>query len=74
MPAQLKKKPKKLTIEVGTLYYRAPELLLGNAYYDTKIDIWSIGCIFYELITKKILFKGKNEVSQLSTIYEMIGS
>ena len=38
-----------------TLWYRAPELIFGNKKYDEKIDIWSAGCIFYEMISKKIL-------------------
>lgn len=40
------------TNEVVTLWYRAPELLLGSKEYSYSIDIWSIGCIFVELITK----------------------
>jgi serine/threonine protein kinase len=46
---------------VVTLWYRAPELLLGDRHYNEKIDIWSIGCIFYELISCEILFKGDKE-------------
>lgn len=37
---------------VVTSWYRAPEIILGNAYYDYKVDVWSIGCIMFELITK----------------------
>ncbi|KAK2738403.1 hypothetical protein FQN57_007080 [Myotisia sp. PD_48] len=58
----------KLTQLVVTLWYRAPELLLGANKYGTEIDIWSIGCIFGELLTKVPLLRGKNEVEQLSEV------
>ena len=44
-----------------TLWYRAPELLYGEKKYDTKIDMWSVGCIFGELLLHKPLMQGKNE-------------
>lgn len=44
--------------EVVTLWYRAPEILLGSMEYCTPIDIWAIGCIFTEMVTKKPLFSG----------------
>ena len=44
------------THEVVTLWYRAPEILLGCVEYSTPVDIWSLGCIFVELITKRSLF------------------
>ena len=40
---------KKLTHEVITLYYRPPEILLGYEFYSDSVDMWSVGCIFYEL-------------------------
>lgn len=43
-----------LTHEVLTLWYRAPEILLGQKEYSTPVDIWSIGCIFYELAHRSI--------------------
>jgi serine/threonine protein kinase len=46
----------KFSQEVVTLWYRAPEILLGLERYDFAIDIWAIGCIFYELITGKVCF------------------
>lgn len=45
--------------EVVTLYYRAPELLLGCREYSNQIDMWSVGCIFAEMATNEILFKGE---------------
>lgn len=58
--------PPDLTQLVVTLWYRAPELLLGAKEYDRAIDMWSIGCIFGELLTKEPLLQGKNEVDELS--------
>ncbi|KAK0306538.1 hypothetical protein LTR57_005100 [Friedmanniomyces endolithicus] len=60
--------PANLTQLVVTLWYRAPELLLGAKDYNGSIDIWSLGCIFGELLTKQPLFQGKNEVEQLSKV------
>lgn len=60
--------PANLTQLVVTLWYRAPELLLGATTYDSAIDMWSIGCIFAELLTKHPLLQGKNEVDQLSKV------
>lgn len=64
----------KLTQLVVTLWYRAPELLLGAEEYDSEIDIWSLGCIFAELLTKDPLLQGKNEVDQLSKIFALLGT
>jgi serine/threonine protein kinase len=50
------KNKKFLTVKVVTLWYRAPELLLGNKAYDNKIDVWSAGCLLAELILRKPLF------------------
>ena len=53
---------KTYTHEVVTLWYRAPEVLLGSKIYSTAIDVWSIGAIFYELAHKKPLFTGDSEI------------
>ena len=62
------------TKEVLTLWYRAPELLLGINEYSTPVDIWSIGCIFAELILKQPLFKGEYEIEQLFKIFHVLGT
>jgi cell division cycle 2-like protein len=62
-----------LTQLVVTLWYRAPELLLGTTMYGTEVDMWSIGCIFGEFLSKEPLFPGKNEVDQLSQIFTLCG-
>lgn len=66
--------PPRLTQLVVTLWYRAPELLLGTSEYGFEIDMWSLGCIFAELLTLMPLFQGKNEVSQLSLIFSLLGT
>ncbi len=46
------------TLQVVTLWYRAPEILLGAKHYSTPVDVWSLGCIFAEMINMKPLFPG----------------
>ncbi|EXL48789.1 CMGC/CDK protein kinase [Fusarium oxysporum f. sp. radicis-lycopersici 26381] len=65
--------PPKLTQLVVTLWYRAPELLLGAKTYDAAVDMWSVGCIFGELMTREPLLQGKNEVDQVSRTFELCG-
>ena len=60
--------PQNLTQLVVTLWYRAPELLLGATTYDYAVDVWSLGCIFGELLAKQPLLQGKNEVGQLTKV------
>ncbi|EED18531.1 protein kinase (NpkA), putative [Talaromyces stipitatus ATCC 10500] len=66
-------KPAHLTQLVVTLWYRSPELLLGAERYGAEIDMWSVGCIFGELLRKEPLFTGKNEVDQLAKIFAITG-
>ncbi|KAG0125621.1 kinase-like domain-containing protein [Tuber indicum] len=63
-----------LTQLVVTLWYRSPELLLGAKEYGTTVDMWSIGCIFGELLLKEPLLRGKNEVDQLAKIFDLCGT
>ncbi|KAL8023654.1 putative rho-associated protein kinase [Plasmopara halstedii] len=58
---------------VVTRWYRAPELLLANAY-TKAIDMWSIGCIFAELLGRRIMFPGTSYVDQLKVIVEIVGT
>ncbi|KAI5480188.1 cell division cycle 2-like protein [Pseudohyphozyma bogoriensis] len=62
-----------MTQLVVTLWYRAPELLLGATEYTTAVDMWSIGCIFGELILKEPLLPGKGEIDQVSKIFKLLG-
>ncbi|XP_076244271.1 cyclin dependent kinase 11B pitslre [Calliopsis andreniformis] len=59
---------------VVTLWYRAPELLLGGKEYSTPIDMWSVGCIFAELLRMEALFPGKSEIDQLNRIFKELGT
>lgn len=65
---------KSMTLEVVTQYYRAPELLMGAKYYTSAIDIWSVGCIFAELLNRRILFQAKNPLQQLDLIIDLLGT
>ena len=65
---------RKYTPGVGTLYYRAPEIILGDSYYFIGIDIWSIGCIISEMILKKPIFIGNNDKTQLIEMFKIFGT
>uniref|UniRef100_A0A7N0ULN5 Protein kinase domain-containing protein n=1 Tax=Kalanchoe fedtschenkoi TaxID=63787 RepID=A0A7N0ULN5_KALFE len=65
---------KKYTHEILTLWYRAPEILLGATHYSTAVDMWSVGCIFAELINKQALFQGDSELQQLLHIFRLLGT
>lgn len=65
---------KNYTAIVVTLWYRAPELLLGVKQYSTHIDVWSIGCILGELLMMEPLFPGKSEVDELNKIFKLLGT
>jgi len=60
------------THEVVTLWYRSPEILLGSPRYSTGVDIWSMGCIFAEMVRKKPLFQGDSEIDQLFRIFKIL--
>ncbi|XP_077239569.1 mitogen-activated protein kinase 5-like [Tasmannia lanceolata] len=63
-----------MTEYVVTRWYRAPELLLNSADYTAAIDVWSVGCIFMELMNKKPLFPGRDHVHQMRLLTELIGT
>jgi len=60
--------------EVVTLWYRAPDVLMGSRKYSTPIDIWSAGCIFAEMIAGKPLLPGSSSSDQLLRIFKMLGT
>jgi len=63
------------THEVVTLWYRAPEVLLGSRHYSTAIDMWSVGCIFAEMIMQgQPLFPGDSEIDQIFKIFRILGT
>ncbi|KAK4375302.1 hypothetical protein RND71_005979 [Anisodus tanguticus] len=63
-----------LTSRVVTLWYRAPELLLGATEYGVAIDMWSVGCILAELFSGKPIMPGRTEVEQMHKIFKLCGS
>ncbi|XP_033116291.1 serine/threonine-protein kinase NLK-like isoform X2 [Anneissia japonica] len=65
---------KHMTQEVVTQYYRAPEILTGSKYYTNAVDMWSVGCIFAELLGRRILFQAQSPVTQLNLIMELLGT
>merc|ERR1711943_147509 len=62
------------THEVVTLWYRAPDVLMGSRKYSTPVDAWSIGCIFAEMANGKPLFAGTSESDQLKRIFKTLGT
>lgn len=64
-------KPQKY-LQIVTLWYRAPEVLLGAVRYSMGVDIWSIGCIFAEMATKNPLFMGDSEIDQIFRIFRSV--
>lgn len=58
-------KRRAMTQEVVTQYYRAPEILMGAKYYTTAVDMWSVGCIFAELLGRRILFQAQSPIQQV---------
>jgi len=66
--------PRALTQLVVTLWYRAPEILFGEARYGPAIDVWSLGCIFGELICQEAIMQGQGELDQVDKIFSMVGA
>lgn len=62
-----------MTDYISTRWYRAPELLFGSVYYTAAVDVWSIGWIFAELLTRTSFLPGTDTENQLELIIEMIG-
>nr|XP_054496515.1 cyclin-dependent kinase 10 isoform X1 [Agelaius phoeniceus] len=66
--------PKPMTPKVVTLWYRAPELLLGMTTQTTSIDMWAAGCILAELLAHKPLLPGTSEIHQIDLIVQLLGT
>jgi len=65
---------KAYTHEVVTLWYRAPEILLGQSKYANPIDIWSLGCITAEMATAQALFPGDSEIDTIFKMFRVLGT
>lgn len=59
---------------ISTRWYRAPECLLTDGYYTYKMDMWSVGCVFFEVLSLHPLFPGANEVDQIAKIHDVMGT
>ena len=59
---------------ISTRWYRSPECLLTDGYYNYKMDIWGLGCVFYEILTLEPLFPGDDEIDQVNKINYILGS
>ena len=66
------KQNEQYTTHVVTRWFRAPEVALGDPYYDEKIDVWSVGCTFVELIARKTLFPSKSDLDHFPTIVRQL--
>ncbi|KEG08889.1 putative protein kinase [Trypanosoma grayi] len=63
-----------LTEYISTRWYRSPECLLTDGYYSYKMDLWSAGCVFFEIMALYPLFPGKNELDQIHKIHNILGT
>jgi serine/threonine protein kinase len=61
-------------LQIVTLWYRAPEILLGCKHYATPVDIWSAGCIFAEMVNGCPLLPGSSEIDQLFRVFRYLGT
>jgi len=59
---------------ISTRWYRSPECLMTDGYYDSKMDIWGAGCVMFEILTLVPLFPGKNELDMIHRIHNIIGT
>ena len=64
----------RITQSVQTLWYRAPEVLLGGGRYSCPIDVWSVGAILAEMMLGSPVFRGDSEISQLQSIFQVLGT
>lgn len=62
------------TSPVVTLWYRAPELLLGSREYDAGVDTWALGCVMAELLAGAPLLPGRSEMDQLNRVFDTVGT
>ena len=61
------------THDVGTKWYKAPEILYGNKKYTEKVDMWSVGCILAELLDGCPIFPGSTDFDQIAKIGQILG-
>lgn len=64
----------RMTSVVVTLWYRAPELLFGAKHYSFGVDMWSVGCIFAELLLRVPFLPGASDIEQITTTFRALGT
>ena len=74
MATRMKTEHTSRSIEVVTRTYRAPELFFGDDQYGKAVDMWSVGCIFAEMVLGKPLFEGVSDIDHLSKVFAVLGS
>lgn len=57
-----------------TIWYRAPEIFLGTPEYTIAVDMWSVGCIFFEMIKFKPLFQGLSDIQMIDQMFKVLGT
>jgi serine/threonine protein kinase len=62
------------TTEVGTMYYVAPEMFFGSTVYNASVDVWSLGCILAEMLTKVVIFHDPTSPSPIFAIFDVMGN
>ena len=62
------------TVEVSTLLYRAPEVILLEGRYSNEIDIWSCACVFFEIVTSSHLFAADSDIDLINRIFQYLGT
>ena len=65
---------RRLTPVVVTLWYRAPEVLLGSEHYGLAVDMWAVGCVLGELVQHRPLLPGQNEAEQMRLMAQLLGA
>jgi serine/threonine protein kinase len=66
--------PRRARAQVVTLWYRAPEILLGQRTYTPAVDMWSVGCIFAEMVNRRALWPGDSEIDEIFRIFRTLGT
>ncbi|ELP86601.1 cyclin-dependent kinase C-1, putative [Entamoeba invadens IP1] len=62
------------TPKMCTSFYRPPELFLGEERYDSSVDMWSVGCVFAEMVKREPIFKGRDDIEVLNNIWDLLGT
>ena len=62
------------TPDISTLWYRAPEILLGSSNYTEAIDAWATGCILAEMVLGKPMFQANSELGMITNIFHLLGT